>query len=140
MFRPTAPPLWSPTGKAATGSGDFQPQLQCLGTLCSSGESPPPGTVTTLNAKPKGDPSLDPLEQFSQMAADTGRLIHPGTNHLRQWVPLLRNTWGMLLSMKQEANRAATTSHGSTPSLPSREGRQKQKTQRKAKTRKEIRH
>ncbi|GBM28939.1 hypothetical protein AVEN_265314-1 [Araneus ventricosus] len=42
--------------------------------------------------------------------------------------PRTANTWGYVaVHGKQEANRAATASHGELPRLPSREGRKKQK-------------
>ncbi|GBN76310.1 hypothetical protein AVEN_226822-1 [Araneus ventricosus] len=41
--------------------------------------------------------------------------------------PRTANTWGYVaVHEKQEANRAATASHGELPRLPSREGRKKQ--------------
>ncbi|GBN58408.1 hypothetical protein AVEN_95903-1 [Araneus ventricosus] len=42
--------------------------------------------------------------------------------------PRTANTWGYsAVHEKQEANRAATASHGELPRLPSREGRKKSK-------------
>ncbi|GBM55712.1 hypothetical protein AVEN_196609-1 [Araneus ventricosus] len=67
----------------------------------------------------------------------------PGTEmyHPSNGSPRTANTWGYIaVHEKQEANRAATASHGELPRLPSRDGRKKQKIKRKAKARKEIRH
>ncbi|GBM72375.1 hypothetical protein AVEN_178051-1 [Araneus ventricosus] len=45
--------------------------------------------------------------------------------------PRTANTWGYIaVHEKQEANRAATASHGELPRLPSREGRKKAKSQK----------
>ncbi|GBM78118.1 hypothetical protein AVEN_17045-1 [Araneus ventricosus] len=48
--------------------------------------------------------------------------------------PRTANTWGYIaVHEKQEANRAATASHGEPPRLPTREGRKKQKLKREEK-------
>ncbi|GBN55127.1 hypothetical protein AVEN_10526-1 [Araneus ventricosus] len=48
--------------------------------------------------------------------------------------PRTANTWGYIaVHEKQEANRAATASHGEPSRLPSREGRKKQKLKMKEK-------
>ncbi|GBO26062.1 hypothetical protein AVEN_224829-1 [Araneus ventricosus] len=48
--------------------------------------------------------------------------------HPSNGMPRTPNTWGYIaVHEKQEANRAATASHGELPRLPSREGRKKQK-------------
>ncbi|GBN12364.1 hypothetical protein AVEN_216560-1 [Araneus ventricosus] len=60
----------------------------------------------------------------------------PGTEmyHPSNGSPRTANTWGYIaVHEKQEANRAATASHGELPRLPSREGSKKQKLKREAK-------
>ncbi|GBN76989.1 hypothetical protein AVEN_19534-1, partial [Araneus ventricosus] len=48
--------------------------------------------------------------------------------------PRTANTWGYVaVHEKQEANRAATASHGELPRQPSREGRKKVKLKKEAK-------
>ncbi|GBM79041.1 hypothetical protein AVEN_264885-1 [Araneus ventricosus] len=48
--------------------------------------------------------------------------------HPSNGMPRTANTWGYVaVHEKQEANRAATASHGELPRLPSRKGRKKQK-------------
>ncbi|GBN09343.1 hypothetical protein AVEN_156305-1 [Araneus ventricosus] len=60
----------------------------------------------------------------------------PGTEmyHPSNGSPRTANTWGYIaVHEKQEANRAATASHGELPRLPSREG-MKGKTKLEVKT------
>ncbi|GBN16491.1 hypothetical protein AVEN_165844-1 [Araneus ventricosus] len=57
----------------------------------------------------------------------------PGTKmyHPSNGSPRTANTWGYIaVHEKQEANRAATASHGELPRLPSREGSKKAETQK----------
>ncbi|GBN98794.1 hypothetical protein AVEN_87920-1 [Araneus ventricosus] len=57
----------------------------------------------------------------------------PGTEmyHPSNGSPCTANTWGYIaVPEKQEANRAATASHGELPRLPSREGKRKVKSRR----------
>ncbi|GBO39512.1 hypothetical protein AVEN_90542-1 [Araneus ventricosus] len=50
-------------------------------------------------------------------------------------LPRTANTWGYIaVHEKQEANRAATASHGELPRLPSREGRNSKKLKGRQKT------
>ncbi|GBL94569.1 hypothetical protein AVEN_235649-1 [Araneus ventricosus] len=56
----------------------------------------------------------------------------PGTEmyHPSNGSPRTANTWGYIaVHEKQEANRAATASHGELPRLPSRERKKKQETE-----------
>ncbi|GBM17938.1 hypothetical protein AVEN_111088-1 [Araneus ventricosus] len=75
-------------------------------------------------------------KQTNQTVRIPPELIHrgPTVHHPSNGSPRTANTWEYIaVHEKQEANRAATASHGELPRLPSREGRKKMKLKKEEK-------